>query len=87
MIIYSFYNRETRDFCTATGLSALSRKTGISRNTLVNWFREKKRLHKCDKYICFKSEPVRGDQRIKPPKKEPEKKPNPKDYITGIDLF
>ena len=65
MMVFSYYNRIEKEGIVATNLKSISEQTGIKYHTLVNWFREKRTRYADEDIIIFKTEVVRGNQRLK----------------------
>ena len=51
---YYLHIKETDQRYISAGISALARVSGISRNTIVNWFSNHNNLYESKKYTCYK---------------------------------
>lgn len=61
---FSYYNKLTRQGVIATNLRSISTLSGVSYNTLSNWFRNGDSVHENDKLIIFKQDIIKGRQRL-----------------------
>lgn len=65
MMVFSFFNKTEGEGTVSTSLRNISETSGISYNTLANWFRDGKTQHVNEDIIIFKTEVKRGNQRVK----------------------
>ena len=65
MMVFSFFNKAEGEGVVSTNLKSVSEVSGISYNTLANWFRDGSTQHINEDIIIFKTEVVRGRQRFK----------------------
>jgi predicted site-specific integrase-resolvase len=65
MMVFSYFDREEREGIVSTNLKSISEQTGINYHTLANWFRNGNMVHTTEEHIIFKTEVIRGKQRVK----------------------
>ena len=63
-MIYTYYNKELQKGFTATNLAALSRVSGVPYNKLSHLFRNGTDTHETMNYLLFRSELIKGKQRV-----------------------
>ena len=64
-MVFSYYNKVTKEGFVLTSLRGISDFSGIKYPTLASWFRGGKTRYGDEDIIIFKTEVVKGNQKFK----------------------